>query len=133
MALLLHGAAVNLDADYVLFYLEHHPLFDHLVNARDGNGDLARDVLREPSSLNERADASVIASALSCRRSTRAACVIWCVEHAASSSSPHRSVALPRELGQPIARFVVSKPATVEQARRFLDASDAYEREHGSV
>jgi TPR repeat protein len=115
---LLHTAAMNLVLEPVALLIEH-PLFDDLVVRTNAEGQLPRDVVGKRCSASERdsATARVIASALSCRRSTRAACLLWCVQHALTFPSLDRRVALPREVGESIARFVVSPPDSIGMLR----------------
>jgi Sel1 repeat len=106
---LLHTAAANLAIEPVALLLEH-PLFDALVVQTNNAGQLARDVVGDEGSFNgkKRGNSRVIASALSCRRSTRAACLLWCLEQAASFPVLGRHMVLPREIGELIAHSVVS-------------------------
>jgi Sel1 repeat len=115
---LLHTVAMNLVLEPVALLIEH-PLFDDLVVRTNAEGQLPRDVVGKRCSASERdsATARVIASALSCRRSTRATCLLWCVQHALSFPSFDRVVALPREVGESIARFVVSPPDRIGMLR----------------
>jgi TPR repeat protein len=117
---LLHTVAMNLVIEPVSLLLEH-PLFDDLVVRTNADGQLPRDVVGKQCSALQRdgsATARVIASALSCRRSTRAACLLWCVQHAWSTSSLGGSrVALPREVAESIARFVISPRDMVSMLR----------------
>jgi Sel1 repeat len=119
---LLHTAAMHLALEPVSLLIEH-PLFDDLVVRTNTAGQLARDVvgIGEQCSVaasdrhrdGSKTTVRVIASALSCRRSTRAACLLWCLEQqqqSLSSRPPSRGLraALPPEVGEWIARFVVS-------------------------
>jgi hypothetical protein len=115
---LLHTVAMNLVLEPVSLLIEH-PLFDELVVRTNAAGQLPRDVVGKQCSASERdsATAGAIASALSCRRSTRAACLLWCVQHVLSFLSHDSGIALPREVGESIARFVVSPRDTVGMFR----------------
>jgi uncharacterized protein len=112
---LLHFAAANLALEPVAVLLEHR-LFDELVLRSNDAGLLARDVIGDLRPVSERdsTTARVIASTLSCRRSTRVACLLWCVEQALLSPSlEQHHVLLPREVGELIARSVLSpRPMT---------------------
>jgi TPR repeat protein/CRISPR/Cas system-associated endoribonuclease Cas2 len=106
---LLHAAAVNLDLSTAALLYEH-PSFDQLVVCTNDAGQLARDIVGDECSASDRdgATARVIASALSCRRSTRAACVLWCVKQVSSIPTVDRRTVLPPEVGEIIARFVAA-------------------------
>jgi Sel1 repeat len=106
---LLHTAAANLALESVALLLEH-PLFDDLVVQTNNAGQLAREVVGDNcrgAGCGGMA-AQVIASALSCRRSTRAACLMWCLEQTADDPTFDRRMVLPREVGKLIARFMDS-------------------------
>jgi hypothetical protein len=69
-----------------------------------------------------RPTARVIASVPSCRRSTRAACVLWCVKQVSCVPTVDRRTVLPREVGEVIAHFVVAPLAGGELAQLSGDA-----------
>jgi TPR repeat protein len=112
---LLHTAAMNLALDSVALLYEH-PSFDKLVVLPNTAGQLPREVVGDQCSASDRdgATACVIASALSCRRSTRAACVLWCVKQISCVPTVDRRTVLPPEVGEIIARFVVAPLAAVD-------------------
>jgi TPR repeat protein len=110
----LHTSAIHLAVEPVALLLEH-PRFDDIVVIPNDSGQLAREVVGESCSAADKngSTARVIASALSCRRSTRAACLLWCVQEVCRSTRNH-GVFLPREVGELIARFVVSPRGAID-------------------
>jgi TPR repeat protein len=112
---LLHADAMNLSLDSMSLLYEH-PSFDELVVLPNSAGQLAREVVGDECSASDRdgATACVIASVLSCRRSTRAACVLWCVKQVSSIPTVDRRTVLPPEVGEIIARFVAAPLADVD-------------------
>jgi TPR repeat protein len=104
---LLHTAVMNLALDSVALLYEH-PSFDKLVVLPNTAGQLAREVVGDKCSAYDRdgSTARVIASVLSCRRSTRAACLLWCVKQVSQVPTVDRRTVLPPEVGEIIARFV---------------------------
>jgi Sel1 repeat len=112
---LLHTAAMNLDLSTAALLYEH-PSFDKLVVLPNTAGQLAREVVGDKCSASDRdgPTARVIASALSCRRSTRAACLLWCVKQVSQVPTVDRRTVLPPEVGEIIARFVAAPLAVVD-------------------
>jgi hypothetical protein len=110
---MLHTAAMNLAIEPVALLFEH-PMFDELVLCANGTGQRARDLVGAQCDSVERrsSTARVIASVLCCRRSTRAACLLWCLEQNSGVLTLDRSMIPPRDICESIARFVVS-PRTV--------------------
>jgi Sel1 repeat len=102
---LLHFAASHLLVEPLALLFEH-PSFDALVVRIDPAGQLPRTVIGDGCEIVDRKGATerVFASVLSCRRSTRAACLMWCLEQASTLALRH---ALPREVGVLIARSVL--------------------------
>jgi Sel1 repeat len=119
---LLHAAAENLTLDMVAFLFEH-PGFDDLVVRPNGAGKLACEIIGD-CSASERggATAHVIASVLSCRRSTRAACLLWCLEQV-GVPTVGRPTVLPREVSELVARFVVPPRGAVDRLQLTCDAA----------
>jgi TPR repeat protein len=111
---LFHTAAMNLALDSVALLYEH-PSFDELVMRTNDAGQLARDVVGDQCCASDRDGATVrvIASVLSCRRSTRSACVLWCVKQVSSDSTVDRHTVLPPDVGEIIARLVCAPRGAV--------------------
>jgi TPR repeat protein len=103
----LHTAAIDLAFESVALMFDH-PSFDELVLRANSAGQLARDVVGDHTA-SERGDtiARLLESVLSCRRSTRVACLLWCLEQTSAVSVSDRRPVLPREIGELIAHFVV--------------------------
>jgi Sel1 repeat len=112
---LLHTAAMNLDLSTAALLYEH-PSFDELVVLPNTAGQLPGDVVGDKCSVSDRdgSTACVIASVLSCRRSTRAACLLWCVKQVSSIPTVDRRTVLPPEVGEIIARLVAAPLAAVD-------------------
>jgi len=112
---LLHTAAMNLDLSTAALLYEH-PSFDKLVVLPNTAGQLAREVVGDKCSAYDRdgSTARVIASVLSCRRSTRAACLLWCVKQVSCVPTVDRRTVLPPEVGELIARFVAAPLSAVD-------------------
>jgi TPR repeat protein len=114
---LVHTAAMNLALDSVSLLFEH-PSFDTLVVRTNTAGQLPRDVVGHqfPASDSDSVTGAVIASVLSCRRSTRAACLLWCLHEASccAAAKMNPSSILPREVGELIARLVVGPQGAVD-------------------
>jgi TPR repeat protein len=109
---LLHEAAATLALEHVALLFEH-PLFDELVVRANDHGRRAYQIVGDACSAQHRANSTsrAIASVLSCRRSTRAACFLWCLEKVASVPTLNRCMSLPHDIGKLIVRFVASPHA----------------------